>query len=935
MANNFDNPELNDCGCCEGEPDLAAHNNPPGQPQLAYRLATQRVFLRRMKDRIALWQVSDGPQQGNRPLTDLTTREVDDPAIALLDSWATIADILTFYQERIAGEGYLRTATERRSILELARAIGYELGPGVAASAYLAFTVEDAPGAPDHASVPQGTRVQSIPAPGKPPQTFETSADLETWADWNAMRPRLSDPHPLDTALTRLYLDGVATNLRPGDLLLIVTAAGNTVAQRIQGVTADPGQGCSRIDFSTGSADPTPAAPYYPQGAVNDPPALPFSAEQIYRKVIQQRWDGADLDAFLTLNQWDRQALSKSVATMLTRLYQAGWTDPTTNWETASTLLDPSCLPSGSVYAFRTRSAIFGHNAPRWDTLKSIDGDGNPSNYPGKDWDNPHNDVVTDSYGKDHSPTIYLERSITEIVPQSWAALVQPGTSTGAYWISSANEISQADFAISGKVTALELQNADGSTPNLSGFKIRTTTAYAQSERRALAGLPRSAQIGPSDTSLELNGLLVGLRVGQPLILSGERTDQPGQAGGETLKIGAITHKGGYTSVSFAQPLEHTYRRASVTLNANVVLATHGETVHEVLGSGDGSQPNQQFTLKKPPLTYTAAATPSGGQSTLSVRLVESGSADQSGVLWQEAPSLYDLGPRDQDYTIRIDDDAKATVIFGDGQQGSRLSTGRENVVATYRSGIGPDGNVDAESLKLLQTRPYGIRDVTNTLAAGGGQAPQRFADAQQNAPLTVLTLERIVSLRDFESFARAFAGVGKAQAVALWQGEGQIVHLTVADSAGNSIERDTDLFTYLTAAIKSAHEPTQRVQVAGFTLLPFNVEAEVVIDQPRYVAADVLADCAARLEDAFSFARRGFGQPVTAAEVITIIQGAAGVIATTLHRLYITAHPPDPSQTEPTVVLPAATAQLTSAGFQQAELLLLNPNGLQLRKKQ
>ena len=46
---------------------------------------------------------------------------------------ACVADVLGFYQERIANEGYLRTATERRSVLELARTIGYELKPGVAA----------------------------------------------------------------------------------------------------------------------------------------------------------------------------------------------------------------------------------------------------------------------------------------------------------------------------------------------------------------------------------------------------------------------------------------------------------------------------------------------------------------------------------------------------------------------------------------------------------------------------------------------------------------------------------------------------------------------------------------------------------------------------------------------------------------------------------
>ena len=61
-----------------------------------------------------------------QPLRSLTTREESDPSIALLDGWATVADVLGFYQERIANnEGYLRTATERRSVLELARLVGY------------------------------------------------------------------------------------------------------------------------------------------------------------------------------------------------------------------------------------------------------------------------------------------------------------------------------------------------------------------------------------------------------------------------------------------------------------------------------------------------------------------------------------------------------------------------------------------------------------------------------------------------------------------------------------------------------------------------------------------------------------------------------------------------------------------------------------------
>ena len=95
---------------------------------------------------------------GERPLADLATRASDDPSIALLDAAAVVADVLTFYQERIANDGFLRTAIERRSVLEMARAIGYELNPGVAATAYLTFTVEDAEGALEDRMSQRGLR---------------------------------------------------------------------------------------------------------------------------------------------------------------------------------------------------------------------------------------------------------------------------------------------------------------------------------------------------------------------------------------------------------------------------------------------------------------------------------------------------------------------------------------------------------------------------------------------------------------------------------------------------------------------------------------------------------------------------------------------------------------------------------------------------------
>ena len=68
----------------------------------------------------------------------------------------------------------------------------------------------------------------------------------------------------------------------------------------------------------------------------------------------------------------------------------------------------------------------------------------------------------------------------------------------------------------------------------------------------------------------------------------------------------------------------------------------------------------------------SSAATPSGAQTTLEVRVND--------LLWHEVPTLYGHGPEERIYVTRIDDEGKPTVMFGDGRTGARLPTGQENV---------------------------------------------------------------------------------------------------------------------------------------------------------------------------------------------------------------------------------------------------------------
>ncbi|HEY9614648.1 putative baseplate assembly protein, partial [Allocoleopsis sp.] len=290
-------------------------------------------------------------------------------------------------------------------------------------------------------------------------------------------------------------------------------------------------------------------------------------------------------------------------------------------------------------------------------------------------------------------------------------------------------------------------------------------------------------------------------------------------------------------------------------------------------------------------------------------------------------PSLYPLTPQDQNYIIRIEDDGKTTVTFGDGIKGARLPSGNENVTATYRSGIGLDGNIAATRLSLLKTRPQGIVEVNNPIPATGAAPPESLEEAREKAPPTVRTLDRIVSLRDFEDFARGFAGIGKAQAVALWHEENQLVHITIAAVSGESVLPESSLYTNLIAAINQARDPLQQVQVDSYDRILFNLEARLLIN-PRYQLEEVENKVLTALKTTFAFPQRQFGQNVTAAEVIATMQNVEGVIAVDLDALYPSGRSKALDQ-----FLPAFQARSDPQTNQvyPAQLLLLNPAGIQL----
>lgn len=340
-----------------------------------------------------------------------------------------------------------------------------------------------------------------------------------------------------------------------------------------------------------------------------------------------------------------------------------------------------------------------------------------------------------------------------------------------------------------------------------------------------------------------------------------------------TLPTGSTTLPGDktHTTIQLAAPgLAYHYKRDTVTVYGNVVAATHGETrAGEVLGSGDGSKPFQTFTLRQAPLTYLSAPTASGADSTLRVYVND--------ILRHEVASLDPLGPTDRDYVTRSDDDNKTSVIFGNGRHGARLPSGQENVKATYRTGIGRPGNAPAGQISLLATRPLGVKSVVNPLAATGGADREGPEQARRNTPLGVTALDRLVSVRDYEDFARTFAGIGKAYAARLSDGHRQVVHLTIAGSDDIPIAATSDLYRNLGRALRLAGDPAQPLVLARRELLLLLISARVRV-LPDYVWEKVEPQIRAALLAQFSFANRDLGQDVPAGAVISTIQAVEGV---------------------------------------------------------
>lgn len=1031
------------CGCCEGvapaTPEPVA--NRPGLTRLARRAGRWATFLESMQARLA---GRDLPQ-----LAGLTTRAPDDFTLGLLDGFAVLADVLTFYQERLANEGYLATATERRSVFELARLVGYRPRPGVAANVHLAFELEQG----HRLEIPPGTRAQSQPGAGELPQFFESAEPVLARTEWNRMPVRRTRPQRIERggfdAGGTLFLQGIATQLKVNDPLLIEYQAATRDIElyRVTAVEPDAGKDRTRVAIapwipvqsavdeealaaavlavarhyadparvvSPGTkmserivadlesllalADPfamlahlksqvlpdlgaavdtavarnfTLLAPWIEEilgalgSASSSPPAAapPAVATGELEDVI------ADLARPRSVPPPNRLRLGRDLAATLSersdarkRVFAAGRPEVADTLYTAWANLPVTPRPAARVYALRVKAAPFAHNAPlRFTTSPDLEAATVTTTTGEWTLDAP-GPAATRPFD---AATLALDATYPQILPGGWIAVHRPAAAQPVgelvlARVEAVRDRALAAFGLTGKVTRLELDRDwlvfDPNDRKFDDFDVvRGTQVFAAPEELAVA----EREIDPVDQAvcggtIELGALFDGLEAGRWVIVAGERTDVvvaageaegagraavedarvPGVPGSELAMIAGVeqtfdpTLPGDrvVTRLKLAEDLAYCYRRDTVVVHGNVARATHGEGKGEILGGGDARVPLQRFVLKQKPLTFTSAATVTGTETTLTVRVAE--------VVWKEVPSLAGTGPADRVYTTAIDDQGNVAVTFGDGAHGARPPTGPDNLRAAYRIGIGRPGNVRAGQINVLASRPLGVKGVVNPLPARGGADPESRDQARRNAPLALLALDRLVSLADYAAFARTFAGIAKASVAALPFEGRTVLHLTVAGEDDIALEPGTELLVHLEEALARYGDPLVPVVIAPRAARRLVLSAGVRL-RPEYLWETVEPKLRAALAERLGFARRDLGQDVTASEILTALQGVRGVDRVDLDRLDATTGELAGEEWkrllaaftgEPPARLEARPARLAAGAIASADLLYLDP---------
>jgi len=601
------------CPCADTQ-DPQVVSNPPGLATIADRVDDFSGFRR------ALLEPLEGESSlfGWRPAPG-------DLGLQPLEWWAYLADILTFYNERIANESYLRTAELPANVSAIVALLGYQPRPAIGAKGQIAAIrgtarphepLVIAPGMPV-----ANTATPAVPAkpgvgakPGVPVQTFE--ADPATFSGRSdapielppsdalllaaeASPPAAAGGQPDNSLVGSVLLRGNVTSLRAGDELLAIARSWSS---------SKPGYWAKLSVVST-ATEPDP------NGGKNT------------RVVL----DAAQLDE---VKGWMQEA--KAADYRLVRATQAAalWTQPAEETVAIKDVTDSELsVPLSAVVRGIASGGLVlldgGASGTAVGFVIAAEDGFVRVHYP-----------VPAGAKPPKPPDIPIAHTVLRTLTPyaSWVAshLTQAASVTVRFGLKDVGTL------IGAPMTTLE------SEPVLSNTSQPLPVAVSRP-----GGLNIAAG-GVAGFVEDSGGAAIAVKVNE--------------LGEGSLRLTASTATP--STFSLTAPLR---------LLIDLVDVSRGKTVaSEELGSGDAAVAGQTFTLKQSPLTYLANGPEYA--STLQIAV--------DGILWSEVATFYGQPAAATVFVVTQLPDATSVVRFGDGINGARLPSG-SRIIAGYRYGAG------------------------------------------------------------------------------------------------------------------------------------------------------------------------------------------------------------------------------------------------------
>jgi hypothetical protein len=376
------------------------------------------------------------------------------------------------------------------------------------------------------------------------------------------------------------------------------------------------------------------------------------------------------------------------------------------------------------------------------------------------------------------------------------------------------------------------------------------------------------------DSTLKVTGDFSAMEKYRPLILHGPAGDQ-----NETEPVGVKeVEYDPATDTSYIDlktAVSKNFKKHTVKIWGNVVKVSQGKSIAAtVLGSGWGEESFQSFDFAQSPLTYERRGR-EGIQAAVDIKVND--------LPWQQKDDFLYSGPGDRHFAVQTGYDGQSRIVFGDGANGAKLPTGRDNVIAGYRIGQGSQGNVSDKILKKPTSKPAFLKEVFNTGQTTGGSDADTREKLRARIPVEHLTFDRAVSLSDYADLALAYPGVGKAKAGWRWLNNRQVVYLAVIGEKGQDL---TPIMADLRNHLDVRRDINQPLLVQPVCIIPITIVMEVValedIDadrlEDRVTAALGTGRQADGLPRFFNFERLALGMSIHKKDIYQLVERISGV---------------------------------------------------------